>query len=100
MTPLRIADKYRITQEVTPAGTILAVNLVISSLISQYLRRFLIFVFSTYGVPLGYSRILLIVLLSFSVAIIIKPSLKEIKQTKKQRLAKKLTKKDHDETSL
>ena len=31
LTPLRIADKYRFTQEVTPAGTIFAVNVVVCS---------------------------------------------------------------------
>ena len=38
LTPLRIADKYRLTQEVTPAGTIIATNICLTYLISSYVR--------------------------------------------------------------
>ena len=38
MTPLRIADKYRFTQEVTPAGTIIAANLCLSCVGCLFIR--------------------------------------------------------------
>ena len=38
LTPLRIADKYRLTQEVTPAGTIIATNLCLTYLICSFVR--------------------------------------------------------------
>lgn len=38
LTPLRIADKYRPTQEVTPAGTIIALNLCITQLVCLVVR--------------------------------------------------------------
>ena len=36
LTPLRIADKYRLTQEVTPAGTILATTLLLTCLFCNF----------------------------------------------------------------
>ena len=36
LTPLRIADKYRLTQEVTPAGTILATTLCLTYLFCNF----------------------------------------------------------------
>ena len=38
LTPLRIADKYRLTQELTPAGTIISLNLVVTCLACNYIR--------------------------------------------------------------
>lgn len=38
LTPLRIADKYRATQEVTPAGTIISSNICIAGFACAYLR--------------------------------------------------------------
>ena len=76
MTPMRIADKYRFTQEVTPAGTILASNLLISTLACEWFRRLVIYLLI--DIEHGYARILLIVFVALSIAIAVKPSWHEI----------------------
>ena len=48
LTPLRIADKYRLTQEVTPAGTIIATNLCLTGLLTAYARSNIHSVFKRY----------------------------------------------------
>ena len=48
MTPLRIADKYRYTQEVTPAGTIVAVTLVLTCLSCLFIRTSVEYMFQFY----------------------------------------------------
>lgn len=42
LTPLRVADKYRLTQEVTPAGTIIATNLCLTGLMTAYARSLIL----------------------------------------------------------
>ena len=77
MTPLRIADKYRLTQEVTPAGTLISTVLCCVCLLSAYIGAIFnhIFLYNKASEPV--KRLCPIILLIVTVIIIFKPSIKE-----------------------
>ena len=85
LTPLRIADKYRITQEVTPAGTIIAINLLVSSVLSEYIRRFAERIYVSRGYDLSYLKIVSIILGVVAVAFSFKHAVKEFKMERYRR---------------
>ena len=85
MTPLRIADKYRLTEEVTPAGTILAVTLSSTILFSGYLATIFSMIQERYQMPDYLKRLLPITLILLSIMIGWKPAIQEMKNEHKER---------------
>ena len=45
MGPIQVARLHRLTQEVTPAGTLISINLVISLFVGDLIRVFAIYFF-------------------------------------------------------
>ena len=45
MGPIQVARLHRLTQEVTPAGTLISINLIISLFVGDFIRVFSIFIF-------------------------------------------------------
>ena len=82
LTPLRIADKYRATQEVTPAGTIYAVNTVFSALISSYIRIIIMKGFNIHEAKDPIQRLFPPAFLAIAIAVGARPALREYRQLK------------------
>ena len=88
MTPLRIADKYRLTQEVTPAGNILAITLSSTILFSGYLATMFSMIQERYQLPGYIKRLVPISLLLITVVIGWRPALQEMKSEHQERGSK------------
>ena len=80
VTPLRLADKYRITQEVTPAGTIYAINITIATLVSCYVRFIIFNSLKLRDAPAFVQRMLPLGLVALAMAICFKPAVHEYRQ--------------------
>ena len=80
LTPLRIADKYRLTQEVTPAGTILACVLCMASVIGGYVGSVLRFLYLQFGLPEFLNRLVPITLLVVAGILAYRPARRELRE--------------------
>ena len=81
MAPIQIARAYRLTQEITPAGTIISINMVIGVLGGTFIHKLL---FQTDYANLSNTilRLTAIAFLIFSLALITKVAIKEMRTSR------------------
>ena len=86
LTPLLIADKYRLTQEVTPAGTIIATNICLTYMICSFVRGMLDYcLYTRLEVTITSQRWVPIVLVALAIALGWKKAMAECRAEREQR---------------